>query len=91
MRSLQTLLESWSGELSARANRIRLLIGDAHWLSDGMHKEQILEDFIATRLPDGMGTGHGFLLDLRADLCSNEIDLFVRNRVHCAPLLDESE
>jgi len=37
-------LGSWAAELGARQNRVRMLIGDAHWLSDGHHKEAILRE-----------------------------------------------
>jgi len=37
--NVHSYLCSWSDELVSRANRVRMLIGDAHWLSDGHHKE----------------------------------------------------
>jgi len=89
-RSLKTLLESWSMELLARTNRVRALIGDAHWLSDGMHKERLVQAFVAARLPATLSADHGFVLDLAADECSPEIDVFVRDAAHSTPLLDES-
>ena len=40
-----------SQELEARAQRVRTLIGDAHWLSDGNHKEALLREFLRRYLP----------------------------------------
>jgi hypothetical protein len=88
-RSLRNLLESWSEEVSARANRVRSLIGDAHWLSDGVHKERLIQEFLVPRLPTALTAEHGFLLDLANDACSNEIDVFVRDTSRNAPLLNE--
>jgi hypothetical protein len=89
-RSIQSLLESWSSELSSRANRVRALIGDAHWLSDGMHKERLLQGFIEGLLPAVFSAEHGFLVDIDADRCSNEIDVFIRDTAHSAPFFRES-
>jgi hypothetical protein len=89
-RSLRKLLESWSDEISSRANRVRSLIGDAHWLSDGTHKERLIQEFLVPRLPTSLAVEHGFFLDLAADQVSNEIDLFVRDTSRTAPLLNES-
>lgn len=89
-RSLEALLSSWSDELTARINRVRSLIGDAHWLTDGMHKERLLASFISGRLPSSVSAGHGFLVDPTLDLCSREIDVLVRDCLQSAPFLDES-
>src|SRR4051794_17511886 len=42
----QRYLVSLAEELYAQANRVRDLIGDAHWLSDGHHKEYLLIDLL---------------------------------------------
>lgn len=89
-KSLQLLLASWSDELFARVDRVRSLIGDAHWATDGAHKESLLRTFIASRLPSTVAAGHGFLLDSATDACSREIDVLIRDCLHSAPLFDES-
>jgi hypothetical protein len=89
-RSFEALLESWSNEFAARTNRVRALIGDAHWLSDGMHKERLLQGFIIQRLPSTVAAGHGFLVDPNSERCSPELDVLIRDCLHSAPLLDES-
>lgn len=35
--------ESWSEDLKSRSDRVRRLIGDAHWLSDGHHRTPLHE------------------------------------------------
>lgn len=90
MKSLERLLESWSNEFAARVDRVRALIGGAHWLTDGMHKERLLQAFIAARLPSTVVAGHGFLLDSAVDRCSREIDVLIRDCQHSVPFLDES-
>lgn len=53
--------ESISEELSALKNRVRYLIGDAHWGTDGQHKEAILRRVIRTHLPEIFHVGTGFV------------------------------
>ena len=72
-------LESWSEELMARANRVRDLIGDRHWLTDGQHKEAIVREFLRRYLPCCLVIGSGFIKPLNGDLCSTEIDILVSN------------
>jgi hypothetical protein len=73
----------------ARASRVRALIGDAHWLTDGSHKERLVSGFLEPRLPAGTQLGHGFALDLKSNSCSREIDIFVRDQSHSPPFFDE--
>ncbi len=83
-------LQSWSLELSARANRVRQLIGDAHWLSDGHHKEELLRDFLARYMPRDLLLARGFVkstVDL--SLCSPEVDILVSDPSLNPPLFSE--
>jgi hypothetical protein len=54
-------LKSWSDELSARANRVRELIGGRHWLSDGHHKEYVLRELLRRYLPRHLVASRGFI------------------------------
>jgi hypothetical protein len=85
-----TFLKSWSWEISSRVNRVRSLIGDSHWASDGSHKEDLVRSFLVSRLPPDTNTCHGFLLDTRTTNCSKEIDVLVRDSRQSAPLFAES-
>lgn len=71
-------LESWSQELISRADRVRQLIGDAHWLSDGRHKENLLKQFLQRHLPPHLRIDPGFISppDTTRKL-SGEIDILI--------------
>ena len=71
-------LKSWSNELSSQALRIRQLIGDKHWPSDGRHKELILAAFLTRYLPTYLILGTGFITSQSVDdSCSREIDIII--------------
>lgn len=74
-------LESWTEELSARANRVRNLIGNRHWLTDGHHKEVIVREFLLRYLPSQLVIGSGFIKALDEDLCSTEIDILISDNL----------
>jgi hypothetical protein len=90
MHSISRLLESWSTEITNSADRVRMLIGDAHWLSDGAHKENLVREFIRARLPSGAQATHGFLISPGDELvCSPEIDVLIRNCQNSSAFFDE--
>jgi len=68
-------LESWSEELTAKANRVRQLIGNKHWLTDGHHKEVIVREFLCRYLPTTLEIGSGFIKYPKG--CSTEIDVLI--------------
>lgn len=70
-------LESWSDELIARASRVRQLIGDRHWLTDGHHKEVIVREFLTRYLPTTLDIGSGFIKSLDGGSCSPEVDILI--------------
>jgi hypothetical protein len=84
-------LKSWSNELSSQALRIRLLIGDGHWPSDGRHKELLLIGFLKRYLPTYLILGTGFITaqSVSSD-CSREIDVIVCDPSLEPPWLNES-
>ena len=43
----QSYLESLAAELQSQSERVRSLIGSAHWLHDGRHKEHLLAEVVA--------------------------------------------
>lgn len=76
--NVQSYLHSWSNEIDARANRVRQLIGDAHWLSDGHHKESLLREFLSRYLPKDCSISRGFVKTTRdLNLCSPEVDILI--------------
>lgn len=71
-------LESWSDELLSRSQRVRRLIGDAHWLSDGLHKEELIREFLARYLPPTLRVSRGFIVPADHELSvSGEIDVLI--------------
>lgn len=89
---INTYLTSWTDELNARANRVRHLIGDAHWLSDGHHKEAIIRDFLQRYLPPHLSTSRGFIRPPNLEQpCSPEIDILVSNTSTHPPFFSEGD
>ena len=87
---IQSYLDSWSYEIDARKNRVRLLIGNAHWLSDGHHKESILREFFVRYLPMDLNICRGFVKTTRdLSLCSPEVDILVTDPRLNPPLFFE--
>ena len=87
---LHGYLSSWAQELHARSNRVRQLIGDAHWLSDGHHKEYLLRDFIQRYLSPDLLISRGFICTpSRVRKCSKEIDILISAPSIQAPLFNE--
>lgn len=71
-------LESWAQELKSRSDRVRNLIGNAHWLSDGHHKEDILRQFLVRHLPARLRVTRGFMRSSEVtDGVSREIDVMI--------------
>ena len=71
-------LASWAQELEARAQRVRYLIGDAHWLSDGNHKEALLREFLSRYLSSGLVICNGFVRSPSPqNNCSPEVDVLI--------------
>jgi len=91
-RDATAYLQSWSSELTAKKDRVRNLIGDAHWLSDGFHKEEIIRDFLVRYLPSSITVGHGFVVTSELENgCSNEIDILVSDSTIHSPLFNEGQ
>lgn len=67
--------EDLSKELKAVQNRIRNLIGNIHWPSDGAWKESVLRSVLRTYLPPSYTVGSGFFVT--ADGVSSQIDILI--------------
>lgn len=78
--SYKDFLDSWATEIESRAERVRTLIGNRHWASDGHHKEFLIREFLARYLPSSFRVGHGFIrTHLPNAACSPEIDVLITN------------
>jgi hypothetical protein len=84
-------LISLAEELSAQANRVRDLIGDAHWLTDGHHKEYLLIDLLKRHLPVGMVAARGFVISpTGGSAASTEQDILIVDTLAEAPVFSQS-
>ena len=80
-RNAIACLESWADELLSRALRVRNLIGDAHWLSDGHHKEEIVREYLVRHLPQSLRVTRGFVCSTDADTrVSPEVDVLITDQ-----------
>lgn len=75
-------------EFNAQKDRIRNLIGPAHWLSDGEHKEAVVRNAIRSRLPEAFHVGRGFVC--YQDKASTQIDILITDK-HKPTLYKESD
>ena len=77
-------------ELSSSCNRVRDLIGESHWLSDGHHQEHLIQSVVARHLPSGMIATRGFVLDSSNEQrCSTEQDILIIDSTEEAPVFYE--
>lgn len=80
-------LRSLANELSAQSQRVRDLIGDRHWLTDGAHKEFLLAEIIRRHVPGSHIVARGFIISpLGSDVCSREQDILVVDTSSEAPV-----
>jgi hypothetical protein len=76
--------------LASRANRVRLLIGDAHWLSDGHHKEYLIREFLDRHLPATLSSNRGFVRPPDESMCcSPEVDVLISDSMRHVPFFNE--
>lgn len=80
---------SLGDELVVQAHRVRHLIGDAHWLSDGHHKEYLLKSLLQRHLPGNTLIGGGFVVDPVGGGVSKEQDLMIVDTIGGGPLFDQ--
>jgi len=83
--NISRFLASWSDELGAQSTRVRDLIGDTHWLTDGQHKEQILKGFIRRYLPPSVSATTGFVIGVDESV-SPETDILLTTETHSTSL-----
>ncbi|KFC19112.1 DUF6602 domain-containing protein [Epilithonimonas lactis] len=72
--------KSLNRELDIVKNRVRNLIGDAHWGEDGRYKEEKLKSLLKTKLPNNLSVGTGFILHQitpTENVLSKQIDIIV--------------
>jgi len=83
-------LESLNSELESQACRVRNLIGSAHWVSDGRHKESLVSNVVARYLPDGYRISSGFGINVgTVGEVSRELDVTILDCQGDSPILDQ--
>lgn len=65
-------------ELRAIKDRIRNLIGDRHWQTDGEHKEAVLRKVLRNHIADSLHVGTGFVCG--SNTTSHQIDVLISSR-----------
>lgn len=69
---------SLSSELSSLKDRVRNLIEDANWLTDGEWKESVLRTSLRRHMPDTVEVGRGFVIT--PGRCSTQIDILIYDK-----------
>ncbi|WP_291593367.1 DUF6602 domain-containing protein [Bacteroides sp.] len=62
MNNIRKFQESITQELDVVKNRVRNLIGDAHWGEEGRFKEVVLKNVLRKFLPNNLSVGTGFII-----------------------------
>jgi len=81
-RDIEQYHRSVNDEFDNLKNRVRLLIGDKHWLSDGEYKESILRRILRDRLPAECSIARGFVYFPALDEVSTQIDILIHKSTH---------
>ena len=71
----QVYFESLSRELDSLKNRVRSLIQDHHWQTDGEWKESVLRAFLRRQLPKSVQVGRGFVITDKTR--SKQLDILI--------------
>lgn len=74
-RNFEEYHKSISNELTAVQNRVRNLIGNKHWETDGEHKESVLRKILRLYLPETLRIGNGFVCCRESN--STQIDVLI--------------
>ncbi len=69
---------SLNKELIAVKDRVRSLIGDAHWGEEGRYREAVLKNVISRFLPKNYSIGSGFVINPKREL-TKQIDIIIYN------------
>jgi hypothetical protein len=84
---IEEFQKTLSRELITIKDRVRNLIGDAHWGEEGRYKESILKNVISRFLPNNLSIGTGFIITMERGRInrSSQIDIIIYDNTY--PLL----
>lgn len=77
--NLKQYHQSISNELEVLKDRIRLLIGNRHWQTDGEHKESVLRKVLKNHVAETLRIGRGFVCYPEQD-SSRQLDILITDR-----------
>lgn len=75
--NLQAYFTSLSREIDALKDRVRNLIADRHWLTDGEWKESVIRHVLRRNLPSTVEVGRGFVVTEAG--ASRQLDVLIRD------------
>lgn len=80
--------QSIQKELDSLKSRIRNLMDEPHWLTDGEWKESVLRSILRRHLPDNIKVGRGFIFTPQK--CSSQIDILLYDS-NCPVIFKDSD
>lgn len=72
---LERYFQSLTAECETLKDRVRYLVNEAHWPTDGEWKESVLRSMLKRSAPESVTVGRGFVV--HQDGCSTQIDVLV--------------
>lgn len=78
--NLEKYFSSISDELESLKNRVRHMIQDGHWPTDGEWKESVLRSIIRRSAPSTVSVGRGFVVT--RERASSQIDVLIYDNAH---------
>jgi hypothetical protein len=72
---LERYFQSLTDECATLKDRVRYLVNDAHWPTDGEWKESVLRSMLKRSAPGSVTVGRGFVV--HQDGCSTQIDVLI--------------
>ncbi len=83
-------LKSLADEIQVQSHRVRNLIGDSHWLTDGHHKEYLLLNLLSRFLTGSLIASRGFVISHQNKLLrSTEQDILIIDTSIEPPLFNQ--
>src|SRR5207247_7542241 len=74
---VEEYFRSLTVELEALKDRVRHLINDKHWQTDGEWKESVVRQVLRRHLPASTDVGRGFVVT--AESASHQLDVLIRD------------
>src|SRR5437867_11508345 len=71
----QAYFQSLTAEVDALKDRVRYLIEDRHWQTDGEWKESVIRQVLRRHLPQSVSVSRGFVVT--ANATSRQIDVLI--------------